>query len=171
MSPGRSPEQSLGFLMHDVSRLMRRNFNRRARHLGLTQAQWQALAHLSRREGINQATLADLMEIQPITLARLIDRLEGAGLVERRPDPRDRRAVRLYLTKKAEPIVETIWDLAAVIRADALSGLPAETRATMISALQHMRQNLICCDAEAKKSPDAADQDVEKAIADGSESQ
>src|SRR3546814_9002902 len=78
------PDRSLGFLLNDVSRLMRRNLNRRVQALGLTQSQWRALAYLSRQEGINQATLADTLEVQPITLARLIDRLEAAGWVERR---------------------------------------------------------------------------------------
>src|SRR3546814_4821449 len=88
------PDRSLGFLLNDVSRLMRRNLNRRVQALGLTQSQWRALAYLSRQEGINQVTLADTLEVQPITLARLIDRLEAAGWVERRRHPSDRRAVR-----------------------------------------------------------------------------
>ncbi len=159
MPTQRTPEQSLGFLLKDVSRLMRRDFERRARHLGLTQTQWQTLAHLARREGINQATLADLMEIQPITLARLIDRLEETGFVERRPDPTDRRAVQLYLTEAAAPLIDTMWDLAAQTRADALAGLPAETRQMLVDALQHMRQNLITCEAETKKAPVPAEQE------------
>lgn len=154
MPARRTPEQSLGFLLHDVSRLMRRNFNRRARHIGLTQAQWQALAHLSRREGINQVMLAELMEIQPITLARLIDRLEAARLVERRPDPADRRAVQLYLTDDAAPLIDMMWDLAAETRSETLAGFPAETRRMLVEALAHMRQNLITCEAGARRSPD-----------------
>jgi MarR family transcriptional regulator, transcriptional regulator for hemolysin len=149
----RTPELSLGFLLHDVARLMRRNFNRRARHIGLTQAQWQALAHLSRREGINQVMLAELMEIQPITLARLIDRLEEARLVERRPDPADRRAVQLYLTEVATPLIETMWDLAAETRTEALAGLPDDTRQRLIEALKHMRHNLIAREAGTKRTP------------------
>lgn len=143
MNPTQDPERSLGFLMHDVSRLMRRNFNRRVRTLGLTQSQWQTLAHLSRNEGINQAPLAEIMEIQPITLARLIDRLEAAGLVERRPDLRDRRAVRLYLTDKAQPLLSQMWALAAETRALAMADLPAGTLERLLDALQHMRRNLI----------------------------
>jgi DNA-binding MarR family transcriptional regulator len=149
----RTPEHSLGFLLHDVARLMRRNFNRRARHIGLTQAQWQALAHLSRREGINQVMLAELMEIQPITLARLIDRLEEAQLVQRRPDPADRRAVQLYLTEVATPLIETMWDLAAETRTEALAGLPDDARQQMIEALKHMRHNLIAREAGPKRAP------------------
>ena len=161
MSARRDPEQSLGFLLKDVSRLMRRNFERRAGHIGLTQSQWQALAHLSRREGINQVTLADLMEIQPITLARLIDRLEELKLVERRPDPKDRRALRLYLTDSATPLLETMWNLAAQTRAEALAGLPPPTRQMLIEALSRMRNNLISTEAETKTSPDAEATDQE----------
>ena len=154
----RDPEQSLGFLMNDVSRLMRRNFNRRARHIGLTMAQWQALAHLARREDINQVMLAEMMEIQPITLARLIDRLEADGYVERRPDPTDRRAVRLFLKPAAQPLIATMWELAAETRREALSGLPASTRDMLIEALQHMRNNLISREGEPKKPAQAAAQ-------------
>ena len=159
MASPRTPEQNIGFLLSDVSRLMRRSFNRRARDIGLTLAQWQAVAHLSRREGINQATLAELMEIQPITLARLIDRLTETGLVQRRPDPADRRAVQLYLTEAAAPLIKTMWDLAAQTRAEALAGLPPGTRQMLIEALQHMRQNLITCEAETKALPDPVDAD------------
>src|SRR3546814_7154100 len=102
----RDPDQSIGFLLSDVARLLRRNFTRRAQYLGLSQAQWQALAHLARREGVNQATLAESLEIQPVTLARLVDRLQEKGLVERRPDPADRRAFCLYLTPAAAPLLD-----------------------------------------------------------------
>ncbi len=161
MSGGQSPEQSIGFLMHDVSRLMRRNFNRRVRNLGLTQAQWQALALLSKREGINQATLAELMEVQPITLARLIDRLQEAGLIERRPDPSDRRAVRLFLTEAAAPMVREMSERAAETRGEALQGIPPEAQEMMIEALQQMRRNLIAREAEARKACPAADETEE----------
>src|SRR5690348_13133430 len=85
------PERSFGFLLYDAARLLRRDFDRRARRIGLTRAQWSVLANLVRNEGVNQAGLADIMEIQPITLVRLLDRLEEAGWIERRPDPTDRR--------------------------------------------------------------------------------
>src|ERR1700751_1352951 len=97
-------DRSFGFLVSDVSRLLRKRFDQRARTLGLTRAQWQVLAYLARYEGINQTGLADILEIEPITLARLIDRMEEAGWVERRAHPSDRRARQLYLTEKAEPI-------------------------------------------------------------------
>jgi MarR family transcriptional regulator, transcriptional regulator for hemolysin len=137
------PYQGVGALMVEVARLLRRNFNRRAQGLGLTQAQWQALAHLSRRQGINQACLADLLEVQPITLTRLIDRLAVAGWVERRPDPADRRAQRLYLTARAEPLLEDMRGLASATREEALAGLGDAERRQLIDALQIVKGNLV----------------------------
>jgi len=142
--------------MHDVSHLLRRNFNRRVQTLGLTQAQWRAIAHLSRNEGINQTTLAETLEVQPITLARLIDRMEAAGWIERRPNPKDRRAVRLYLTAKAQPILSTMWDLAAETRAEAMAGLSDDRRKMMINTLRHMKQSLL--EAESHAGAPAQDQ-------------
>ena len=137
------PDQSLGFLLNDVTRLLRRNFNRRAQGLGLSQAQWRALAYLARREGVNQVTLADSLEVQPITLARLIDRLQDAGLVARRPDPDDRRAVRLYLTAEAQDYLERMWSLVAETREEALAGLPEASRKTLFETLARMKRNLL----------------------------
>lgn len=146
------PDRSLGFLLNDVSRLMRRNLNRRVQALGLTQSQWRALAYLSRQEGINQATLADTLEVQPITLARLIDRLEAAGWVERRRHPSDRRAVRLFLTEKAQPVLSEMWDLASETREEAIAGMPAELRDQLIKALCHMKRNLIESGTAARRT-------------------
>jgi DNA-binding MarR family transcriptional regulator len=83
-------------MTNEVARLLRRNFNRRAQPLGLTQVQWRALARLARNEGMRQVDLAESLELQPMTVARLIDRMEAAGWVQRRPDPGDRRAVQLW---------------------------------------------------------------------------
>ena len=146
----RDPEESIGFLVNDVARLMRRNFTRRAQKLGLSQAQWQALAYLRRQEGVKQVTLADTLEIQPITLARLIDRLEEAGLVARRPDPEDRRAIRLYLTPDAQPLLDSMWQFAAETREDATAGLPENDRDHLIKSLQQVKQSLLS--AEARQS-------------------
>jgi len=137
------PDQSVGFLTNDVARLLRQNFNRRAQNLGLSQAQWRALAYLSLQEGVNQATLADSLEIQPITLTRLIDRLQAAGLVERRPDAADRRAVRLHLTNEAQPLIERMETLALETREEALQGLTPEARQALTDALRHMKQRLL----------------------------
>ena len=97
--------RSLGFLLGDVSRLVRMRFDQRARDLDLTRAQWRVLAQLRRREGINQRALADILDIENITLTRHVDRLELKGLVERRPDPNDRRARTLHLKDKAKSVL------------------------------------------------------------------
>src|SRR5262245_20281690 len=116
-------KDTIGFLLHDAARLMRRDFERRARPLGLTRAQWQTLFHLHRNEGCNQATLAEVLEVEPITLARLIDRLEASGLAERRPDPTDRRARLLFLGARAHPLLDELKTLGAQTREIALAGI------------------------------------------------
>ena len=121
----RDPNRAIGFLVSDIMRLMRRDFSRRALPLDMTEGQWRVLARLSGNEGLSQAALAELMEVQPITLVRLIDRLEAAGLVERRPAPKDRRAFQMFLTSKAQPIIDRIWDFAHETREEALAGLSA----------------------------------------------
>lgn len=131
-----------GFLLSDVSRLMRRAFQKRLRDTDLTLAQARALIHLSRREGLRQVELADLLEVQPINLARLIDQLTAKELVERRADPRDRRAHRLYLTPNAAQPLTTIRRVAAEIRTHALRNLEPEQAALAASVLQTIRTNL-----------------------------
>ena len=114
-------DRSFGFLVHDVARLFGRRFNQRALlFLGLTRAQCKVLGYLARNEGINQAGLADLLEIKPMTLVRQIDRMEEDGWIERQPQPGDRRARRLVLTDKARPILARILDLSNEIRAEVL---------------------------------------------------
>jgi DNA-binding MarR family transcriptional regulator len=137
------PERSLGFLIHDVARLLRRNFNRGVQALGLTQTQWRAIAQLSRNEGINQVTLADILEIQPISLARLLDRMQASGLIERRPDPRDRRAVQLYLTPEAEPILAALRKQAAETHHHAIGTMTEEGHDQLIEALRTLKRNLL----------------------------
>jgi MarR family transcriptional regulator for hemolysin len=136
------PERSFGFILHDIARLMRKRFDQRARALGLSRSQWQVLAHLSRHQGINQSGLAEILEIENITLGRLIDRMEEAGWVERRPDPNDRRARRLYMTEKVEPMMERMRALAEETRNEALIGLPSAEREALLDMLTHVRANL-----------------------------
>lgn len=150
MNVNRDPERSVGFLISDVSRLLRRNFNRRVQALGLTQTQWRAIAHLSRNEGINQAALAEALDVQPISLARLIDRMEAAAWVERRSDPQDRRATRLFLTSKSQPILDEMWELAAQTIEDALNGLSADERRQVVAGLRRIKQNLTAAEDAAK---------------------
>jgi MarR family transcriptional regulator, transcriptional regulator for hemolysin len=143
------PEQSIGFLISDVSRLLRRNFDKRAQKIGLSRAQWQVLAWLKRNEGISQTQLADLLEISPMTLVRLIDRLEMNGLVERRVHPTDRRIYQLFLAGHAHPSLDRLWAMGAETKAEAMSGISAETEALLMAALTRIRKNLIDADAKA----------------------
>jgi MarR family transcriptional regulator, transcriptional regulator for hemolysin len=135
-------DSSFGFLLHDIARLMRKRFDQRARNLNLTRAQWQVLAHLARHEGINQAGLAEILEIEPITLGRLIDRMAESGWVERRPHPSDRRARQLYLTAQAEPVFARMRALADEAREEALAGLLQDDRERLTATLIEIRNNL-----------------------------
>jgi MarR family transcriptional regulator, transcriptional regulator for hemolysin len=135
-------DHSLGFLISDTARLLRRRFDQRARHLGLTRAQWQVLAHLHRNEGINQIGLADLLDVEAITLCRTIDRMEEGGWVERRPDPKDRRARLLFLTDRARPLIAKLRTLADELYEEALEGLPPRSRDALVEILVAMRANL-----------------------------
>src|SRR5579862_6293963 len=116
MSPGRE----FVFALHDVARLLRTLADQRARALSMTRAQWAVLKRLEMREGVKQAELAEQLDLQPISLARLVDKLSGIGLVERRDDPNDRRANRLYLTEKAAPILARLNALGEVLIGKAL---------------------------------------------------
>jgi MarR family transcriptional regulator, transcriptional regulator for hemolysin len=128
-------EHSFGFLVNDVARLFGRRFDHNGRRLGLTRAQCRTLGYLARNEGINQAGMADLLEIRPMTLVRQIDRMEEAGWIERRPDPTDRRARRLFLTAKARPILGRIWNVANETRNEALALLSPAEAETLVDLL------------------------------------
>lgn len=133
---------TLGFLIGDVARMMRRRFDERARAIGVTRAQWHTLTKLARVEGINQGGLADLLEVEPITLCRMIDRLEEAGLVERRRDPNDRRAWRIFITDKARPLIDQLHVIADGLFDDALHGLSNAERTALFDSLTRIRINL-----------------------------
>lgn len=139
------PDRMLGFVLHDVARLLRRRFEQyiRADNLGLTRTQCAVLANLARQEGINQATLAQLLDIEPITLVHLLDRLEHAGLIQRKPDPKDRRAHALELTAKARPVLARIYELAHSIYEEAQGGLSAAERTQFLGQLHRVKSNLL----------------------------
>jgi MarR family transcriptional regulator for hemolysin len=139
----------MGFLLNDVARLLRKRFDQKARALGLTRAQWQVLAHLALNEGIHQGALADILEIEPITLVRILDRLQSAGLIERRPHAKDRRVWLLHLTAAARPILDEMRALGAETREEALAGVPAEDRENLMTILSLMKTNLIDVSARA----------------------
>lgn len=133
---------NLGSLIADVSHLMRRTFDERARGIGVSRPQWRVLTMLRRHEGIHQGGLADLIEVEPITLCRMVDRLQEADLVERRADPSDRRAWRLYLTDKARALLEDMRPLALGLFDEAMAGLSEEERAAFFQMLVRVRTNL-----------------------------
>jgi DNA-binding MarR family transcriptional regulator len=135
-------DENIGSILSDVARLMRRSFNERARDIGLTRSQWQVLMVLRRNEGINQGGLADMLDVEPITLCRMVDRLQDAELVERRPDPQDRRAWRLFLTEKAQLMTESLRPLATAMFETALEGISMDERANLLAHLDRIRQNL-----------------------------
>lgn len=128
--------------MSDVSRLMRRRFDERARKSGATGPQWRTLKILEQHEGLNQGQLAELLEVEPITCCRMIDRLEEAGLVERRRDPADRRAWRIHLTEKARPVLAELHEIAGTMIETALQGLSAAERDALIASLNVIRSNM-----------------------------
>lgn len=138
-----NPDRNLGFLLHEVARLMRKRFEQNARSLGLTRSQCQVLAHLARNEGIQQSALAEILEVEPITLTRILDRLEEAGLVERRAHPTDRRIRRLSLTKAAHPLLDEIFAIGALTRGEAMEGIAEEERDRLFDILSSMKANLI----------------------------
>jgi DNA-binding MarR family transcriptional regulator len=135
-------DENIGTMLAQVSRLLRRSFDERARNFGVTRPQWQVLGLLSFNGGINQGGLAELLEVEPITLGRMIDRLQDAQMVERRPDPADRRAWRLFLTEKGQKLLDELRPFAHETYDIALESISEDERAVMMSVLQRMRSNL-----------------------------
>ncbi len=138
---------TLGFVLHDVARFLRRRFEQHARGLGLTRSQWQVLAFLAPNPGIHQAALADMIDIEAITLVRILDKLESRGLIERRQHPKDRRLWLLHLTPDAHPLLERMRELGEITRGEALAGIPEPERERLTRMLTLMKTNLIeACD-------------------------
>ena len=138
------PERNrpLSYLIQDISRLMAQRFEERARRLGLTRAQWSLIASLFRREGSSQADLAEHLEITPISLGRLIDRMEKAGWIERRGEPADRRAYRLYLTERAHRLRPQLRSLTDHVQAQALRALGVQEQERFLAQLRLVRETL-----------------------------
>lgn len=137
-----SPARELGFALHDVARLLKVYADQQAREMSTTRAQWAVLSRLQRCQGASQNELAVMLDVTPITLARLIDKLTAAGLVERRPDARDRRIHRLHLTEKAGPTLERLGALGDAVMNKALHGVDEETRAKLRDGLELMKANV-----------------------------
>lgn len=135
-------DRDLMLLLNDVARLLRTRFDQRARAGGMTRAQWVILARVDAKPGLSQNELAALLEVEPISVGRLVDRLEARGLVERRPDPADRRIWRLHLLPDAAPVLAEITKSREVLGAELLEGVDPEVRSQMVDALLRMKNNL-----------------------------
>ncbi len=134
--------RNVAFLATDVGRLFRKRFNVVARQLGVTDAQWRMLAAIRRTPGINQGAIAAWLEVEAITAGRMVDRLEKAGLVERRADPGDRRTWRLFLTLQADRHMDRLGSFAEVVFEEALAGFSEAEHATLLALLDRVRANL-----------------------------
>jgi MarR family transcriptional regulator, transcriptional regulator for hemolysin len=136
-------DRDLLILLHDVARTLRTRFDQKARAShAMTRAQWIILSRLDRQPGMSQNEMAAICEVEPITVARLVDRLEARGLVERRSDPTDRRIRRLHLLPAAKPILETINDARETMSTRIIAGLDEKTRETLIDSLLVIKENL-----------------------------
>ncbi len=133
--------ETLPFEIGETAHALRKAFDRRACGLGVTRAQWKLLFRLERNPGLRQIELADMLDIEPITLSRIVDRLEEAGLVERVADPADRRAWRLHVTRKAQPLIEKLRGIANEMTAHAFEGVSPEHLKIAREVLGRVREN------------------------------
>jgi len=138
----RSKTREFAFLLNDVARLLRTYADYKASQFGMTRAQWAVLVRVEHSEGLNQSELAEGLDLQPITLTRLLDKLCDSGLIERRPDPADRRAKRLYLMPAARPLLEQLGTLGEETMAETLSGVDGNSVQRMVSDLAVVKENL-----------------------------
>jgi MarR family transcriptional regulator for hemolysin len=134
--------REIAFTLMDVARLLKTYADQRARQYGMTRAQWAVLVRLDRSEGLKQSELAELLDLQPITLTRLLDRLAENSLIERRADPNDRRANRLFLTAEARPLLERLSTLGEDMMGTVLEGLDAKSMERLLRDLDLMKDNL-----------------------------
>jgi MarR family transcriptional regulator for hemolysin len=138
----RGIEREVAFNINDVARLLRTYADQRARDLGMTRAQWAVLARIESSEGLKQVELAETLDLQPITLTRLIDRLCDSGLIERRSDPDDRRAKRLYLTPAARPVLDGLARIGKDMMTTVLVGLEPAAIELLLAQLLTLKANL-----------------------------
>jgi MarR family transcriptional regulator for hemolysin len=137
-----TPERELAFIIKDVARMIGTLADQRARQFGVSRAQWAVLARLDRSEGLKQHELAEMLDLQPITLTRLLDRLAENGLIERRADPNDRRANRLYLMPAARPLLDRLAELGTEMMKTVLDGIDRKTVERMLLDLDTVKDNL-----------------------------
>ncbi len=159
------PQEDLLFALFEVQRLVRQYAEREVRKFGITRAQWAVVAKLERYEGLKQAELAELMEMQPITLTRLIDRLCEADLIERRSDPDDRRVNRLYLRPAARPLLDLLHDVRAEVMRTALGRMPRADVRRLVGDLETIRNNVraaLQCDVQGEEKTSQKDSKKER---------
>ncbi|MDT9598239.1 MarR family winged helix-turn-helix transcriptional regulator [Sphingosinicella rhizophila] len=145
-------DRNFAFEVAETAQVLRRAFDRRAATLGVTRAQWRVLARLGRQDGPRQVELAEALDVEPITLCRMVDRLSEAGLVERRRDEEDRRAWRIHLTPAAGPLIESLRLLAADFLGDALDGVRDEDQVLALDILARVRANIAGKAVNARKA-------------------
>lgn len=143
----RTRDNNLGYLLHDVTRQLRKHFDRRAVKLELTRAQWRALKTIRREEGLSQKELAEYLDMEAIPVGRVIDRLEKTGFIERRADPNDRRRWRLYLLPKAHAVVDEMEVIADGLWDDAFRGIDKGEFEALLRVLTQLKDNLAALDA------------------------
>jgi MarR family transcriptional regulator for hemolysin len=136
------PSREFAFLISDVARLMRTYVDQLARQYGMTRAQWAVLVRVERSQGLKQNELAEMLDLQPITLTRLIDRLCDSGMIERRADPHDRRAKRLFLTPVARPLLDRLFALSEGFMPKILAGVDEPAVERLVGDLGTMKENL-----------------------------
>lgn len=144
---------SFGYLLSDVTLLFRKHFDRRAVKFGLTRAQWRATKVLYHREGLRQTELAEFLEMEPIAVGRVIDRLQAAGFVERRPDPKDRRAWRLHTTEQARVIVGDMEIIARDLRKDVTRGIGYDELQQALAVISRIKDNLLALEQAGEDAP------------------
>jgi DNA-binding MarR family transcriptional regulator len=142
--------RNFGFLLKDLSRRYVLRFEVRARAISLNLAQCKALVRLEKNEGVSQARLAELAEVDAMAMVRLLDRMEADGLLERRPDPADRRARCLYLTAKAKPLLDEIWSLSEATRAEVFAGIGKNELDVFMTVLERVHDNLSTLEANPR---------------------
>jgi DNA-binding MarR family transcriptional regulator len=141
---------SFGYTVADVTRLFRRVFDRRSAELGLTRAQWLALSRIERAQGMTQTELAQELDLEPIAVGRVIDRLQAAGFIERRADPGDRRCWRLHLAAKSEAVMSDMKRIADELREEVLAGVSAEDLATTMRVMATVKETLNHLDKDGR---------------------
>ena len=141
------PFKTVGYLLKDVSRRYAARFERHAEEVSLTLTQCKVLVYLSKNEGASQVRLCELTEVEPMMMVRILDRMEADKLLERRPDPADRRARRLYLTRKATRALEEIDRISEVTRNEFFAGVGKTDREAFLNVLEQVHQNACALDA------------------------